>query len=164
VLKAVGVGLDSNHDVFLPISMYQTADFYYLGDWFVALMPVGAALVIRRIFTPPEVLNVIGELTALFFLMLLLAGLWLLPLSSGHLHLLVAVAAMVSGTVLLYRFSRTWQDQFLRFVSLGMMPLCLLPVFVPHLFGVAENVLVLLLLTSFSWFEHVTLEKRSRPS
>jgi hypothetical protein len=163
-LKTVCVSLDSRHDVFCPISMYQTAEFFHLGDWFVGLMAVGVALILRQIYQLPEALNVIREIVGAFVLLLILGFLWLLPLEYGHLHLLVAVSAMAGGTALLYRCSATWQDPLLKAASVGMVPLCLLPVFAPRLFGIAENILVFLLLAGFTWFQHVTLDRRETPA
>ena len=49
-IKICCVGIDPQHLPFRPISMYQTAEYFYLGTVFIALLFSMSLLMLRRRF------------------------------------------------------------------------------------------------------------------
>ncbi len=158
-VKLVCLTLDSEHELFRPISMYQTADYYYLGNLFVALLVLASFLMLRRQFarvessfqngnvqaTESNIPTILGMLS----LTILLFVLFLAPIQFGHFHIFIAVSSMIGYTLYLHSVSRLTGDTPMRIAALIAAMVCAMPVFWPQVFGFAEHCLLVLLLTGF---------------
>lgn len=169
LIKVVCVCLDPAHDVFRPISAYQTASYGYLGHVFIALLVVAAVLGLRLQGSGVGVHLEAGDeqpvgqqifLVALLFLLAsLLLALLLTPVDRGLPHILLAVAAMVGGSAYLLVVSIAFRDWMLAAVAVAMLVMCVVPAIHRPAFGIVENLLIAILLFGLIRFYDYTLKK-----
>ena len=163
VIKGVCVALDPDHELFRPISLYQTAEYAYLGTAFIVLVAIASSLALRKLFLRADAEELIGGVVWLLALTLCLYLLVLADIGYGGFHLLVAATALAGYAGYLLYAGRVFGDLPLQSLAGAMLVLCGVPVIAPATFGVVENVLVALHCVAFSYFYYVTLESR-RPA
>jgi hypothetical protein len=159
LLKAVCVVRDPQHDLFRPISMYQTAEYAYLGTVFVALLAFASALLLRKTFLCRHAESLGGGIAALFALTGLLLLLTLADISYGGFHLLIAVAAMIGFAAYMFYMGRMFDDVPLELGAIVISALCCVPAVYPLSFGVIENVVLLLDFVAFWYLYYLLLEQ-----
>ena len=152
MIKLVCVAIDPVHEVFRPISMYQTPEYSYLGNVFVGLLVVTSILVARRQFhgmdakleadSSISVERFVALFVNLLALTCLLVMLFLAPIQYGAWHTSLAVAAMIGFSIYLLSIGLAFADDQLKWIAVSMIGLCLVPVFDRGAFGVVENCLL----------------------
>ena len=163
VIKGVCVALDPEHELFRPISLYQTAEFAHLGTAFIVLVAIASSLALRKLFRRADAEELIGGVVWLFALTLCLYLLVLADAGYGGFHLLVAATALAGYAGYLLYAGRVFGDLPLQALAGAMLILCGVPVVAPATFGVVENVLVALHCIALPYFYYITLESR-RPA
>lgn len=169
VIKVICISIDPEHDVFRPISEYQTASFAYLGNVFVGLLVVASGLGAYHQFSGVGVhieadsLNQAGKQIAVLLYLLvltcLLFALLMSPIHHGLRHIVLAVSAMAGYSAYLFVISIAFRDWLLTANGIAMLGLCVVPVFDRKAFGVVENLLLVFLLLGFIRFYGRTLQR-----
>ena len=161
LVKVICVVRDPEHDLFRPISMYQTAEYAFLGTLFVALLAVASALVLRKMFRSAHAEGLVVEIVALFGLTLLMMLLVAADLRYGGFHTAIAVSAMLGFAAFLFYVGHTFNELPLKLLGAVILAGCLIPAVHPPAFGVIENLALVLFVAAFWYLYYVTIEQSS---
>jgi hypothetical protein len=157
-IKICCVGIDPQHLPFRPISMYQTAEYFYLGTVFIALLFSMSLLMLRRRFVALSASHTQNwhlltdrSITDFVFLCLLIIVLFLLlltPLQFRLLHECLAFLTMILWTIHLLMLSRVAGDILSTAFSTASA-FCIVSILIwPRYFGLLEHCVLLSLLLS----------------
>jgi hypothetical protein len=155
-IKISCVGIDHQHLPFRPISMYQTAEYFYLGTVFVALLFFMSLLVLRRRFLVLSASHSqnwhlltdrsITGFVSLCMLIIVLFLLLLTPLQFRLLHECLAILTMILWTIHLLMYSLAGGDILSIAFSTGSAFCIVSILFWPRYFGPLEHCVLLSLL------------------